>query len=434
VSRAEIRVSVSPGERRIAALIDDRLEYAAIERPDRPDGVGDLHAARVSAISIPMSGAFLTLADGTTGFLPESETPPPRRPIAKAVGEGDLIVVRITRAAQGGKGPRVSMRLAPEDSATRATAPGLLRRGPGAAERFCRLLPDAPVVTDSAALAARLRPVLGRDRVVLRLDGAFDPVLEDAFAELSSSAVALDGGARLLIHPTPALTAIDVDAGSAAGLGGAGAVMAVNEEAAREVARQIRLRDLAGAILVDFAGLAVKRREALVEPLARALRDDPLQPRLLGMTRLGLMEIVRPRIHPPLHEVLGQPPSRACWRPTGWRRGRHRAARRGAWCCARRRRWWAPRHWCPPRRRNIARWQGAPWPSAPIPRYARGRSRSRTTPRDHRAEAPPAPLPHLQPRRTGGYQPLLLRTLRHRRSRPLARRHLRHPRAAGRGA
>ena len=309
MSRAEIRVSVSPGERRIAALIDDRLEYAAIERPDRPDGVSDLHAARVSAISIPMSGAFLTLADGTTGFLPESETPPPRRPIAKAVGEGDLIVVRITRAAQGGKGPRVSMRLAPEDSATRATAPGLLRRGPGAAERFCRLLPDAPVVTDSAALAARLRPVLGRDRVVLRLDGAFDPVLEDAFAELSSSAVALDGGARLLIHPTPALTAIDVDAGSAAGLGGAGAVMAVNEEAAREVARQIRLRDLAGAILVDFAGLAVKRREALVEPLARALRDDPLQPRLLGMTRLGLMEIVRPRIHPPLHEVLGQPPS-----------------------------------------------------------------------------------------------------------------------------
>ena len=73
MAAALIRVSVSPGERRVALLRDDRLHAAAIERPARPDGLGDLHRARVSAVSKPMSGAFLLLADGSTAFLPESE-------------------------------------------------------------------------------------------------------------------------------------------------------------------------------------------------------------------------------------------------------------------------------------------------------------------------------------------------------------------------
>jgi Ribonuclease G/E len=79
--------------------------------------------------------------------------------------------------------------------------------------------------------------------------------------------------------------------------------------AVEEAARQIRLRELAGAILLDVAGMPVKRREALSAPLAAALEADPLKPRLLGLTRLGLFEIQRPRIQPPLHEVLGLPPS-----------------------------------------------------------------------------------------------------------------------------
>jgi hypothetical protein len=74
-----------------------------------------------------------------------------------------------------------------------------------------------------------------------------------------------------------------------------------------ELARQIRLRNLSGAILVDLAGLSPKRRAALGPALAGALADDPLRPRLLGFTALGLAEIVRPRVHPPLHELLAGP-------------------------------------------------------------------------------------------------------------------------------
>jgi len=70
------------------------------------------------------------------------------------------------------------------------------------------------------------------------------------------------------------------------------------------VARQIRLRDLAGAILIDPAGLPAKQRAALVPGFAAAL--DPLA-RLIGLTGLGLIEVQRARIHPPLHELATGP-------------------------------------------------------------------------------------------------------------------------------
>jgi Ribonuclease G/E len=83
--------------------------------------------------------------------------------------------------------------------------------------------------------------------------------------------------------------------------------MAINRAAMAGLARQIRLRNLSGAILIDFAGLPARRRAALGPALADTLAGDPLRPRLLGFTALGLAEIVRPRVRPPLHELLAGP-------------------------------------------------------------------------------------------------------------------------------
>ena len=58
---------------------------------------------------------------------------------------------------------------------------------------------------------------------------------------------------------------------------------------------------------MDLAGLSPKRRVALAPDLAAALTEDPLHPRLLGFTQLGFAEIVRQRVHPPLHELLRGP-------------------------------------------------------------------------------------------------------------------------------
>ena len=73
------------------------------------------------------------------------------------------------------------------------------------------------------------------------------------------------------------------------------------------VAKQIHLRNLSGPIVVDLAGLSPRRRAALGPDLAAALANDPLHPKFLGFTALGLAEIVRSRVHPPLHELLAGP-------------------------------------------------------------------------------------------------------------------------------
>ena len=328
-----ILVSASPGEVRTALLQGGVLTEAWVERPGRPDGIGDLHRGRVSAVAPAMAGAFIALAGGETGFLPEREASDQRQPIAAAVNEGMILPLRVIRAAQGGKGPRVSARITTAEAARIAAAPPgapiLVARGPLAAERLATRHPRAELLVDSAALLARLRGAVG-NRARLVPAPAFDDSIEAEFDMLAGTEAPLPGGGRLLIHPTPALIAIDMDAGSAAGARGAHGVATLNREALPELARQIRARNLGGAIMVDFAGLSPKRREALADPLREALAADR-QARLLGFTHLGLAEIVRDRVHTPLHEVFGSPPSALTRGLAALRQGaRDAAARPGA--------------------------------------------------------------------------------------------------------
>ena len=298
-----IRVATSPGEIR-AVAVDGQgpLDYA-ITRPHAPDGVGDLHRGRITAHLPALAGSFVRLADGTEGFLPDSTLPRGKPP-----NEGTILPVRVTRAAQGGKGPRLTATLTEDEASAAAPGPvALLKRGPGAVERLAALHPQAPVEIDDAALAATLRPGLGER--LHRVGQAIDESLQASLESLAESQAALPGGARMSIHPTPALTAIDLDlAAASAGRGEKGRVhAAVNLAALPALARQIRLRNLSGAILVDLAGLGVKRRLTLAPAFAQALEGDPMAPRFLGFSALGLAEILRPRAHSPLHELLAGP-------------------------------------------------------------------------------------------------------------------------------
>jgi Ribonuclease G/E len=291
----------SPGEVQALAERDGTLLDYAIWRPGRPDGVGDLHRGRVQARVPQMAGAFVLIEEGT-GFLPDSEG-------GADATEGEAVGVRVTRAAQGGKGPRLTARLAPEEVRLVGTgpAPALLRHGPGAVERLAALYPDAAVLADDPALVALLRPRLG-ERIAPGRD-LLDEGLAAQTEALAGPEATLPGGLRASFHPTPALVAVDVDtAGGTAGRQNKAAALAeLNRAALPALAVQIRLRNLSGAILVDLAGLSPKRRAALGPALAAALATDPLRPRLLGFTGLGFAEIVRPRVHPPLHEVLAGP-------------------------------------------------------------------------------------------------------------------------------
>ncbi len=284
-----ILVETSPGEARVAVVSDSDLLDYALWWPGVPDGVGDLYVSRVIARVPAMAGAFIALP-GAEGFLPDAEG-------GKTARDGDLLLVRVTRAAQGGKGPRLTARLAADQQSASGNIggpPRLLRRGSGAVAEFAAQYADAPVLVDDPALLANLRPVLGQRIAPVRK--AFDDDLAQVVADLASPAIDLPGGARLHFWPTPALTAIDVDAGGASAerRDKRAAQETLNRSVIPALARQIRLRNLSGAILVDFAGMAPRRRASLGPALAAALADDPLRPRLLGFTALGLAEICTP--------------------------------------------------------------------------------------------------------------------------------------------
>jgi Rne/Rng family ribonuclease len=111
----------------------------------------------------------------------------------------------------------------------------------------------------------------------------------DQIATALAREVPLQGGGRLLIEPTAALTAIDVDGGAEHALG-------VNLEAAGEIARQVRLRNLGGIIVVDFIGMGQRRdRQRVVDALRRAFARDPFPVQVHDSSPLGLVEIGRPR-------------------------------------------------------------------------------------------------------------------------------------------
>ena len=113
----------------------------------------------------------------------------------------------------------------------------------------------------------------------------------------------MKSGAYLVIQPTEALTVIDVNSGKCQKK--KQAFLQVNYEAAEEAARQIRLRNLSGIILIDFINLSdMSEKEALMKHLQEELYLDRNPGKVVDMTKLQLVEITRKKIRKTLTESL----------------------------------------------------------------------------------------------------------------------------------
>lgn len=124
--------------------------------------------------------------------------------------------------------------------------------------------------------------------------------LEEAFHKK----VWLKSGGYLVIEPTEALTVIDVNSGKCIDKKKRQEMLLqVNKEAAIEAARQIRLRNLSGIILIDFINLEEKtKEEEFINLLKEYLKKDPILTTLVDITPLGLVEITRKKVAAPLYE------------------------------------------------------------------------------------------------------------------------------------
>ena len=130
--------------------------------------------------------------------------------------------------------------------------------------------------------------------------------LESKLQKALQDKVWLDSGAYLVIQPTEALVSIDVNTGKA--IAGKQNIeetfFKVNCEAAKEIAAQLRLRNLSGIIIVDFIDMKdEEHRRKLLSTLKEELVKDHIPAKLIDMTPLGLVEITRQRIRKSIYEM-----------------------------------------------------------------------------------------------------------------------------------
>jgi ribonuclease G len=336
------------GDRAAAALmIDGRLEDVLIDPPEGgAPGIGTILRAVCDRPLKGQGGMILRLPDGQSGFLRQ----------AKGLSSGQVLLVQVSGLGQDGKATPVTTRLLFKSRYAIVTpdAPGLnIARSIRDEEERDRLLEIAHVGMDGAAEHFGLilrsatdglaEDLLLEDIATMRdlaeavtadTDGVPEILLDAPDAHLlawrdwSSPApdaiedgagafathgvwealdaaltphVPLVAGASMIIEPTSALVAVDVNSGADASLA---AGLKANLAAARDLPRQLRLRGLGGQITLDVAPMPKKDRRQFEDALRRALRADATDTVLAGWTPLGLYELQRKRDRWPLKDLL----------------------------------------------------------------------------------------------------------------------------------
>ena len=207
-----------------------------------------------------------------------------------------------------------------QQAAETSVPPVLLNRDEDFIHRILRdhMGPDlARVVVDEPAAVSRVGSFLGSElgNVVVECHDESTELLEHykinaAIRDALRPRVDLPSGGYVIIEPTEALTVIDVNSGSFTRSANAReTVLWTNVEAAIEIARQLKLRNIGGVIIIDFIDMDSRRDQLqLLEHFTTATRDDSARPQIAQLTELGLVELTRKRQGQNIYELFG----RAC--------------------------------------------------------------------------------------------------------------------------
>lgn len=164
-------------------------------------------------------------------------------------------------------------------------------------------LQDTEIITDIPEVVEEIPGIaLYEDEYPLILRYSLASVIEKALAKRAY----LKSGAYLVIEPTEAMTVIDVNSGkSIKGKNAEEQFLKINLEAAKEIARQLRLRNISGIVMIDFISMKEeKHNQELLKQLEAYIRPDYMRTTVVDMTRLGLVELTRQKGKRALHEVL----------------------------------------------------------------------------------------------------------------------------------
>lgn len=163
------------------------------------------------------------------------------------------------------------------------------------------------VKTDMPEVAEALRDVVSE--VILYEDKEY-PLskmlsLETELDRLLNKKVWLKSGGFLIIEPTEAMVVIDVNSGKSIGKKKKEThIFETNMEAAKEITKQLRLRNLSGIIMIDFINMEEEEhKQQIVKCLEQELRKDKIPGYFVEITKLGVFELTRKKIRRPLHEI-----------------------------------------------------------------------------------------------------------------------------------
>ncbi len=281
-------------------------------------------------ISLPGRYMVLMPRNDQLGISRKIEDPKERARLRKIMGEKLTIPEKmgvILRTVSAGQKVRYFVRdLAilvdqwreiEEQAATRK-APARVFKEPDLIERTVRdFLTEEidEVLCDDAAAAERMKDLIGvisrRSRKRIQYFQTAVPIFEklgiqrqidDAFYRQ----VWLPSGGYLVIDETEALIAIDVNTGRAKTQDKM--ILQTNIEAAEEVARQVRLRNIGGLIVIDFIDMKSRRdQQAVYKTMRERLKHDKAKTQILQISPLGLMEMTRQRLHESLNITVNEP-------------------------------------------------------------------------------------------------------------------------------
>ena len=292
--------------------------------------IGAKGARLTQEVSLP--GRFVVLVPNSNAFgiskrLDDTERRRLRRIVDDVRPAGHGLIVRT--AAEGASREELSQDIARLGAqweaiaaeAARGTAPGLLYREPDLAVRIVREEFNREyrgVVIDDPVLYAQVHDYV-RDvnpELVDRVE-LYDPEAEqlplferfhvhEQLHKALDRKVWLPSGGSLIIERTEALTVIDVNTGKNVGKSNLEeTVFRNNLEAAEEIARQLRLRDIGGIIVIDFIDMEIRdNRDKVAAALRSALARDKTRTQVFDISELGLVEMTRKRISEGLVEAL----------------------------------------------------------------------------------------------------------------------------------
>ena len=387
---------LEPEECRVALLEDGVLEGLYIERSSLANTVGNIYKGRVVNLEKSIQAAFVDFGEPRHGFLHVSDVVAPdgsgrdaktgrrggqRGRIEKMLRRGQEIVVQVTRAGIGNKGPALTTYLSIpgrylvlmpginrtgvsrkiDDDTQRSRLReiikslqppeglGFIVRTAGSQQTKRELQRDlnyllrlwdlivkrvksneAPseiyresdlvirtmrdifsadvnrVLVDNRGVAQRardfVRAVMPRYADRIRTYEGAEPIfhkygVEEEVDLINQRRVALPGGGSIVIEQTEALVSIDVNTGTfRAGGDAEETLFRADMAAAKEIPRQLRLRDLGGVIVIDFIDLRdEKRRRKVEQTLREGIRRDRARTRVLRMSQFGLVEMTRQR-------------------------------------------------------------------------------------------------------------------------------------------